>query len=262
MQTTPPRSALLAAWGAAWLAGDASLPQLLERVGAHDDEHVVHGLDPLGAALPLDRAMARLRAAGVVRLRVVLPVPGDLVGLPGPGAFTTAAVAAAEGVLALRPDGTGTGLVPGVTAHSSPYDGTVTSVAWTAHPVSAAGPDPGPFLRDAEHDLRRGLLDVTRVLSDLDVARWRPEVAGALQDLRRQSRAGIDEDELPGGYPQRARELLVRARSLGTVVQLALQDSGGAVDTRETLARERALRELGGLVRRARVAAYNAYGQD
>lgn len=263
MQTpTPPRSALLAAWGAAWLAGDASLPQLLERVCAHDDEHVVSGLDPLGAALPLDRAMARVRAAGVVRLRVVLPVPGDLVGLPGPGAFTTAAVTAAEGVLALRADGTGTGLVPEVTAHSSPYDGTVTSVTWTAHPVLVTGPDPGPFLRDAEHDLRRGLLDVTRVLQDLDVARWRPEVAGALQDLRRQTRAGIDEDELPGGYPQRARELLVRARSLGTVVSLALQDPGGAVDTREAVARERALRELGGLVRRARVAAYNAYGQD
>ena len=256
----PPRSALLAAWGAAWLAGDASLPELLERVCAHDDVHTVAGLDPLDDRLALDRAVARLRANGTTRLRVVLPAPGDLVGLPGPGAFTTAAVEAAEGVLALRADGSGTGLVPTVTAHGSPFDGTVTTVAWAAYPVAVSGPDPGPFLHDAEHDLRRGVLEVTGVLRDLDVARWRPEVADALQDLRRQARQGIAEDELPGGYPSRARDLLVRARQLGAVVQLALEDPGGAVDTREAVERERALRSLGGLVRRARVAAYNAYG--
>ncbi len=191
----------------------------------------------------------------------MLPAPGDLVGLPLPGPFTRAAVEASEGVLFLRPDGEGTGLVPSLTAHGSAFDGTVTTVAWQAYDVSAPGPDPGPFLHDAEHDLRRGVLDVARVLADLDVARWRPEVAAALDDLRRQARRGIDEDELPGGYPGRARDLLVRARQLGAVVSLALEDSGGAVDTREAVERERALRSLGALVRRARVAAYNAYGQ-
>ena len=256
---TPPRSALLAAWAAAWLHGDASLPDLLDRVCAHDDAHRVTGLDPLDDALELDRAVARLRAAGVTRFRVVLPAPGDLVGLPGPGAFTRAAVAASEGVLALRADGTGTGLVPALTAHGSPYDGTVTTVAWTAYDVALVGPDPGPFLHDADHDLRRGVVEVAELLTGLDVARWRPELAEALLDVRRQARAGIDEDELPGGYPPRARELLVRARQLGAVVQLALADVGGAVDTYEAGERERALRRLGGLVRRARVAAYNAY---
>ncbi len=254
----PPRSALLAAWAAAWLAGEASLPELLARVCAHDDLHVVEGLT--ADALPLDRAVARLRAAGSTRLRVVLPAPGDLVGLPGPGPFTAAAVGASEGVLFLRGDGEGTGLVPTLTAHGSPFDGTVTTVCWSAFPVTATGPDPGPFLHDAEHDLRRGVVEVATVLADLDVARWRPEVAEALADLRRQAREGIDDDELPGGYPRRARDLLVRARQLGAVVQLALEDTGGAVDTREAVERERALRSLGTLVRRARVAAYNAYG--
>jgi hypothetical protein len=163
-------------------------------------------------------------------------------------------------VLFLRADGRGTGLVPALTAHGSPLDGTVTTVSWTAYDVEAPGPDPGPYLHDAEHDLRRGVVEVAGVLRDLDVARWRPEVADALADLRRQARHGIDEDELPGGYPPRARDLLVRARQVGAVVQLALEDSGGAVDSRETAERERALRALGALVRRARVAAYNAYG--
>jgi hypothetical protein len=255
----PPRSALLAAWGSAWLAGDAGLPELLERVTAHDDAHTVAGLDALDQ--PLDRAVARLRAAGVTRLRVVLPVPGDVLGLPGPGAFTAAALAASEGVLCLRPDGTGSGLVPTLTAHGSAYDGTVTTVTWTAYDVVVPGPDPGPFLHDAEHDLRRGVVECAQALRDLDVARWRPDVAGALQDLRRQARGGIDEDELPGGYPARARDLLVRARQLAGVVELAGQDLGDAVDTRQAAGREQTLRELGRLVRRARVAAYNAYGQ-
>jgi hypothetical protein len=255
----PPRSALLAAWGNAWLAGDTALPELVERVTAYDDEHRVVGLGP--DDLPLERAVARLRAAGVVRLRVVLPAPGDAVGLPGPGPFTRAALIASEGVLALRADGTGTGLVPALTSHGSAFDGTVTTVAWTAHDVIVAGPDPGPYLHDAEHDLRRGIVECASTLRDLDVARWRPDVAAALQDLRRQARAGIDEDELPGGYPQRARQLLVQARQLAGVLQLAGQDLGGAVDTHEAADREQALRELARVVRRAHVAAYNAYGQ-
>jgi hypothetical protein len=259
LAAAPPRSALLGAWGNAWLAGDAALPELVARVTAYDDDHRVVGL---GAEdLPIERAVARLRAAGVARLRVVLPAPGDVVGLPGPGPFTAAALTASEGVLGLRPDGSGTGLVPTLTAHGSPFDGTVTTVTWTAYDVVVAGPDPGPYLHDAEHDLRRGVLECAGALRDLDVARWRPDVAGALQDLRRQARSGIDEDELPNGYPQRARQLLVQARQLAGVLQLAGEDLGGALDTREAAGRERALRELSHVVRRAHVAAYNAYGQ-
>jgi hypothetical protein len=212
--------------------------------------------------LPLDRAVAQLRADGVSRLRVVLPAPGDPGGLPGPGAFTAAALAASEGVLALRPDGAGTGLVPHLISHGSPFDGTVTTVTWTAYAVTVPGPDPGPFLHDAEHDLRRGLLTCLDVLRALDIARWRPDVAEALVDLRRQARQGLDDDELPGGHPRRAHDLLLQARSLAAVLQLAGQDLGGALDTREAASREAALRELARLVRRARVAAYNSYGLE
>jgi len=254
----PPRSALLAAWGSAWLAGDAGLAELAQRVTVHDDLHAVSGL----ALDDLDLAggVARLRAAGASELRVVLPAPGDPLGLPGPGPFTSAALEAGEGVVALRPDGTGTGLVPAVSAHGSALDGTVTTVRWTAFDVAYSGPYCGPFLHDAEHDLRRGVVEVAATLRDLDVARWRPDLAEALRALRSEARAGIDDDELPGGYPVRARELLVRARQLAGVVALAGSNTGGAVDTRETDAREAALRELARLVRRARVAAYNCYG--
>lgn len=234
------------------------LSELVERVSAMDDGHSVTGLwvDDLA----LEQALGRLRAEGVTRLRVVLPVPGDVVGLPGPSAFTSAALAASEGVFALRDDGAGSGLVPTITAHGSVFDGTVTTVTWTAFDVTSVGPDPGPFLHDAEHDLRRGLVECVELLRGLDVARWRPELAGALQELRGQARRGIDDDELPGNYSIRARQLLAQARQLAGVLSLATVDAGGAVDTRETVAREQALRGLEQLVRRARIAAYNSYG--
>jgi hypothetical protein len=252
----PPRSALLACWTTAWLAGEASLPDLVARVTEHDDDHTVTGLwvDDLS----LEQAVARLRADGVQRLRLVLPAPGDPLGLPGPGPFTSAALLAGEGVLAVRPDGSGTGLVPALTSHGSELDGTVTTVTWTAHPVEVTGPEQGPFLPEAEHDLRVGVLEAARALADLDVARWNPEVGDALHDLRRAARRGIDADELPGSWPPRARQVLVQARQLAGVLALASQDVGGAVDSREAEARDRVLRELARVVRRARVAAYNA----
>jgi hypothetical protein len=252
----PPRSALLACWTTAWLAGEASLPELVEKVTAHDEGHAVTGLwiDDL----ELEQDVGRLRADGVTRLRLVLPAPGDPLGLPGPGPFTQQALLAGEGVLALRPDGGGTGLVPTLTSHGSELDGTVTTVLWTAYPVAVGGPDQGPFLHEAEHDLRLGVVEAARALADLDVARWSPDVADALHDLRRSARRGIDEDELPGSWPPRAREVLVRARQLAGVIHLAQQDVGGAVDAREAEARDRVLRDLARVVRRARVAAYNA----
>ena len=256
---TPPRSALLAAWGNAWLAGEATLPELVLRVTGEDDAHLVTGLDR--DDLPLVPAAGRLRASGAVRLRLVLPAAGDVLGLPGPGPFTAAALTASEGVLALRPDGTGTGLVPTLASHGSPFDGTVTSVTWTAYEVVVPGPDPGPFLHDAEHDLRRGVVAAAAALRELDVARWRPDLVGALADLRRDARRGLDDDELPGSHPQRARQLLVQARQLAGVLALAGQDHGGAVDSREAGGREHELRELARLVRRARIAAYNAGGE-
>ncbi len=253
----PPRSALFACWTGAWLAGDASLPDLVAKVTAHDDDHTVTGL--WVDDLELEQAAARLRADGVRRLRVVLPAPGDPLGLPGPGPFTQAALTAGEGVLALREDGSGVGLVPTLTAHGTELDGTVTTVLWSAWDVEAAGPDQGPFLHEAEHDLRLGVVEAARALTDLEVARWNPEIGDALDDLRRATRHGIDDDELPGSWPPRARQVLVQARQLAGVIHLATQDAGAAVDTREAEARDRVLRDLARVVRRARVAAYNAY---
>lgn len=259
--TAAPRSALLACWTTAWIAGEATLPELVDRVTAGDDRHVV--ADLWVDDLELEQAVGRLRADGVVHARVVLPAPGDPVGLPGPGPFTQAALLAGEGVLALRADRTGTGLVPQVTAHGTGFDdtaldGTVTSVRWQAFAIEVPGPDQGPFLHDAEHDLRRGLAEATEALVDLDVARWNPDIADALDDLRRARRRSPDEDDLPAGWSPRARQVLTQAGHVARILALVGHDVGGSVDSREAEARSQVLRDLARVVRRARVAAYNA----
>ena len=253
---TPPRSALLACWTTAWLAADASLPELVDKVTGHDDRHTV--ADLWVDELDLEQAVGRLRADGITAARVVLPAAGDPLGLPGPGPFTQQALLAGEGVVAIRPDGTGTGLVPTVTAHGTELDGTVTSVVWSTFPIEIAGPDQGPFLHDAEHDLRRGIVAATNALVDLDVARWSPDLGDALDDLRKAQRRGVDTDELPGSWPARAREVLNQARHIAAVLSLVGNDIGGAIDAREADARDRIVRDLSRIVRRARVAAYNA----
>ena len=256
----PPRSALLACWTTAWLSGEVGLPEVVARVSTYDEGHTVVGL--WVDDLDLEQALGRLRAEGVTRVRLVLPAPGDPLGLPGPGPFTQDALVAGEGVLALRPDGTGYGLVPSLHSHGSELDGTVTTVTWQAYSVATDGPDPGPYLHEAEHDLRLGVMEAARALTELDIARWDPDVAEALDDLRRAQRRGITDDELPGSWPPRARDVLVRTRALATLVQLADRSAGGAVDAHETQARAAVLRELARVVRRARVAAYNAHEAD
>ena len=77
-------------------------------------------------------------------------------------------------------------------------------------------------------------------LADLDVARWRPEMAEALIDLREVG--SRSHDGLPPGYAPRAEALATRARRCLLVCELALADEGGAASAYEADSRRRALR--------------------
>src|SRR5450631_175819 len=119
----PVRSARFVAWSNAVLAGQVSPDLAAARIAGSDR---VHRVDGLGGeehqTLPV--VLARLSCMPGPAARLVLPVPGDPVGLPGPSALTTAALTAGEAVL-LAAEG-GLGLVPTSFADE---------VVWTAHPV-------------------------------------------------------------------------------------------------------------------------------
>jgi hypothetical protein len=250
------RSALLVAWGSAWLAGRANLAQAAAAVSAAEDEEQ---LTDDGAGV--DRLLTGLRADGVCRLELTLPVPGDARGLPGPGEpFTVAALARGEGVLT-HGGSRRIGLVP-ATTRVGPAGDQLVVTTWASYGI--AGTDQPPAVpvtvAEAERDLAEALRDSTRELASLEVARWHPGLDEPLQELRRRARRGAEAASgLPPGYPPRAVALLAQADRLHGVLALACADDGGARTSAEMAARGALLRALASAVRVARLAAYNSF---
>ena len=242
------RSGALVAWTSAWLAGSAASDEVLRATVGTDAPHHVAGLPDVGAddLAPLSEALITWRkTASMVRL--VLPVAGDVRGLPGPAQFRSTALDAGEAVL-----GGGLGLVPDVVdAHPSSAP---TSVTWRAFQIDEPPPDP-LSVPDAQHDLSEAIREAASALSAADVAGWIDDVTNALADARR---AG-ERLNLPPRFPLPAVRLLAQAERLHAVLDVAALDpTGGAIDRTGIAARSDALRPLATAVRRARQAGYNA----
>ncbi len=235
-----PASVRLAWWGTAWLRGHVVADLLLDAVIGDDATHTVAGLGPLGlapgdAAESLVAGLGRLRVEGATGFGVALPVEGDLLGLGGPAGLNRAALEVGEAVLAVD---AGLALVP---------DRVGASVAWTVHRAERRQlPDVG----EADRGLRTALLESAAELARLEVARWRPEVADRLMDLRHRSPV-----DAPPGVPVRCVELAARALQATEIVEIAWEDDGGAISAAEARARHDALVPLERAGRRALVAA-------
>jgi len=238
------RSGSLVSWAAAWLDGSASLDEVIDAATGDDARHQVVGLAGFDEAVGLREALVAWRRAGS-GVRLVLPVAGDVRGLPGPAAFRDAALQAGEAVV-----GAGLGLVPSVVdfgPSSAP-----TSVVWQAFAVEPAPPD-HLAVADAQYELTTAIRQTASALAAADVA-GRADPG----DLHHARRAGELLD-LPRGFPQRAVALVAQAERMQAVLDLALADPvGGAVDRSGVAARTSALRPLTIAVRRARLAGYNA----
>lgn len=244
------RSTRFAVWARAWRAGTVSYDDVTDETEA-GEEHLVADAPGTWTDIPLREAVSTLSKLPPDQIRLVLPVPGDPRGLPGPGPFTAAALDAGEAVIAGD-----LGLVPQVRVHTSGSGDQFTTVVWQVHPLPAPpGPAGDPDPAEAEADLSVALADTTAALTRLDVAAWRPELAGALADLRRPDNATV----LPPGFSPRARRLFARASVLDRVLALAAEVApGGAVNGFEAQQREEALRPLTTACRRALVAACNS----
>ena len=147
----------LAAWASAWLAGAVSYDDAVAAV-IRDRVHHVSGLPEHPDQVPLGWALSELRSTGATAVRLVLPVPGDLVGLPGPEALRRAALeVGAAAVATASPDVAGLGLVPRREEHGNETEGRTVTVAWTAVP---SDPLPGSTylpLREADQELTEAL---------------------------------------------------------------------------------------------------------
>jgi hypothetical protein len=233
-----------AVWATAWLTGRTSYDEALDAL-LGDTAHRVTGLPTTAEAVPLSAALSAMRGLGEARFRLVLPVPGDVRGLPAvPGLAPLALEAGQAAVgdrLALVPEDLGSEVVQ-----------------WTAFPLDGAGPVAPPVegnLRAVSGALDLAVGDAARVLARLDVARWNPEVPTLLAGLARPAAA----PSLPDDHDPLAVSVLGRAERLARVLDLASADApGAAVNHSQAAARDSALRPLADAVREAITAAYNA----
>lgn len=231
-----PDAARFALWFSAWAAGTVSLDAARDGIVGDDVAHDVVGLPDQEHPVPLILALGLLRTEGGTSAGLALPVPGDLLGLAGPAAFNGEVVDVGEGVLV---HGAGLGLVPHRTG---------AAVQWRCHRAVTEPQVPDPH--EADGALRTALIGTADRLADLDVARWRPEVADELVALRRH----VDL-VFPPGMGSRAVRLAGLAARCRAVVELALEDDGGAITAAEADARAEALRPLDRAARRGLVAA-------
>ena len=237
---TTPEALRLAWWVTAWLRGEAVTDLVLDAVIGPDATHTVSGLAMLGlggtegVADTFVSGMGRLRTEGATCCRGRFPGRGRPDRAGRTRAFNTAAMEAGEAVVS----DAGIGLVP-------VRVGAV--VEWQAYPAERRQlPDVG----EADRALRLALTESATELAELDVARWRPEVADRLMNLRhRPSLAGAP------GVPPRCVELAARGVQAREIVAVALEDEGGAVSAAEMLRRREALVGLDRAARRALTAA-------
>lgn len=235
MTSDLPASARLAWWGTAWLRGHAVADLVLDAVLGEDVTHAVSGLPGDDGTQTLLGALTRLRELGATALGAAFPAEGDPVGLGGPREFNAEALDAGEAVVAV---GTGLGLVPTRTGPT---------IGWRTLPADRRQlPDVG----EADRQLRATLTTTAAELARLDVARWRPEVADELLNLRHRTPVAA-----PPGIPQRCTDLAERALQAMAITDLALVDDGAAVSAREADLRRAPLLELARAARRALTAA-------
>jgi hypothetical protein len=246
---TARRSTRFVAWVRAWRAGLVPFDELADEI-ARDEEHLVADAPGTWTDVPLPQGLPVFAKLHPDDIRLVLPAPGDPRGLPGPGELTGAALLAGEAVMTPT-----FGVVPQVRRHTSGSGVEFETVLWRVLPTGDYRPVFQVGAAEAEAELTVALGEATAQLTKLDVAQWKPELAGALQALRRPESTAT----LPPGFDPRARRLFARASVLDQVLALAETNApGGAINGHEAQQRDAALRPLTSACRQAMVAACNS----
>jgi hypothetical protein len=233
--------------------------QAVLAVTGDDEAHEVHAEMEVAAVLGLppkaglhDLLGALLRH-GATSLVLVLPAPGDVLGLPGPPGFNEAATEAGEAVLVLPDHGPAFGLVPQVTEFGSVWEPGA-MVSWQAQAIGRRRVTDLGSVAEADQELRAALTEATSELARLDVARWRDDAAHRVAAIRD---GGLERGMLPPSSPQRCVRVLATAARVRAIVELATEDDGGALTGHEAQRRAQALRSLDRVSRRAMAAAVN-----
>lgn len=230
----------LALWSAA-VAGGESADAAIDAFASTGLPHGARSAAPpeaLRGVLPgpgephsgLADLVSLVRRGGPAQL--VLPMPGDLRGLPPRGEITLPALDA--GAVVVLPDH-GIGLVPG--------DG-----HWRAYPCGPAHPVLAE--RDARMLVDGALREATSLLASADIARSGGDPRRRLKQL-----ILAEEVELPGGMPSAASDLLAQSITLHAVLTVAFSHETAASTSRQLGMIDEALAPLAAAVRESRRTA-------
>ncbi|MFH5822680.1 hypothetical protein [Georgenia sp. AZ-5] len=206
----------------------------------------------------LHRLLAEL--SPVDEVGAVLPRAGDPMGAPA--ARSADLLDAGEGLLLRRTNGAGAEVcgvvVPMRSAYGSPVEPGELVTWLVEEDITDLVPAPSLLLAgidslsQARREIQLALTEAVEALEDLDVARDRPDLAEHLLDL---SLATIPDRLLPPGLEPRRVDVLERAARLLAIVDLALDDDGGAVTAAQVDRRSAALAHVGRAARHALCAA-------
>lgn len=231
----------LTAWANSWLRGAVSFDATVTAIH-NAGIRVVRGLPEHPEPVPVGWALGALRAVSGPPLRLVLPVPGDIRGVPGIPELLAAATRAGQLVV-----GSGLALLP----EGERADGS----GWRAHQVTdpasvPTSPGAQQTVSQATGALRLAVLAATDELAALDVARWNPEVASLRQREQPVS--------LPPDHEPAAAALAIRCSQLAAILELAGDDApGGAINASGAGRRDAALRPLAVAIREGLMTAYS-----
>lgn len=261
-------SATLTLWAGSWLAGTSAPDDLLEALHAWAARHTLAAGDPVtggrtdlpwtsrGEAagtgvMPLLKVIREAMAPEGAQLRLVLPAPGDVRGLPVGTAFAADAIDAEEGLLLGVPGEQGTGLIP-------QWDDDET-LQWTVYSVDVphvSGPDMS--LGEAEYTMREAVRDAADALMQLHTTAVGTGDADPREQIEAQL-AAYSRHAYPDSIPLRAKRILDTADHVAAILTVAQHEPASAPTSASAIgAHESLLRPLWNTIREARLVAVHA----
>ncbi|MBJ7399441.1 hypothetical protein [Mycolicibacterium sp.] len=275
-------SVSLSVWSNAWLAGHAAPDDVLDALSAWAPIHSVTAYDAVAAGrtgLPwpdVDSAgaMSLLQTVRTVAgprmemsrsarpaIDLVLPVPGDVRGLPAGTQFQRDSLDVGEAIVVRAPEGEAIGLVPAFECSDDDDSDIpeITVLSWSVYSLPG-GPAPDHFdLGDAEYALRSAVRSAAEALGSLQPIPGCEDPRTLVEELLQAGRL----HRIPDHAPDRALRVLSTAAHVDAIITVS---AGPAPIATQSASEEQiagaAIRPLATVVRAARTAAVSAILQS
>ena len=275
-------SVSLSVWSNAWLAGRAAPDDVLDALSAWAPLHSVTAYDAVAAGrtgLPwpdVDNAGAMsllqtVRTAAGPRMEtswstrpaidLVLPVPGDVRGLPAGTQFQRDSLDVGEAIVVRASEGEAIGLVPAFecTDEDETDFPEITVLSWSVYSLPG-GPAPDHLdLGDAEYALRSAVRSAAEALGSLQPIPGCEDPRTLVEELLQAGSL----HRIPDHDPDRALRVLATAAHVDAIIAVS---AGPTPIVTQSAAEEQiadaAMRPLAAVVRAARTAAVSAILQS